>query len=274
MSNMVFDVAEDIVTEYKEAGNYEGFKLEVIKNFSVDTGIDEGEFTAKGIHHLTDKLFDEVSSFYTRKSDAIIAQALPVLKDVYKERGDQIEQIVVPFTDGMRSIQVVVPLLKALENNGREITKAFEKTIILALIDESWKEHLREMDELKQSVQNAVYEQKDPLIIYKMEAYNLFKNMLNAVNKEVVSFLYKGGIPAQQQDPSQLRAPQAPRPAPSRLQMSKPEFGQSSSTAMPMEDTREHVPQQPIRKEATVGRNEPCPCGSGKKYKNCHGAGM
>jgi preprotein translocase subunit SecA len=274
MSNMVFDVAEDIATEYKEAGNYEGFKLEVIKNFSFDTTIDEAEFAGKGIHHLTDKLFDEVSAFYYRKSDAIIAQALPVLKDVFRERGDQIEQIVVPFTDGMRNIQVVVPLQKALETNGREITKAFEKTIILALIDDSWKEHLREMDELKQSVQNAVYEQKDPLIIYKMEAYNLFKNMLNAVNKEVVSFLYKGGIPVQQQDPAQIREAQAPRPAPSRLQMSKPEFGQSSSSAMPMEDTREHVPQQPIRKEATVGRNEPCPCGSGKKYKNCHGAGM
>lgn len=273
MSNMVFDVAEDIVTEYKEEGNYEGFKLEVIKNFSVDSSIDEGEFTAKGIHHLTDKLFEEVSAFYTRKSDAIISQAMPVLNQVFAERGEQIEQIVVPFTDGLRSIQVPVSLKKAIDNGGREITKSFEKTIVLALIDESWKEHLREMDELKQSVQNAVYEQKDPLIIYKMEAFNLFKNMLNAVNKEVVSFLYKGGIPVQT-DPNDVREAQAPRPAPSRLKMSKPEFGHPTSTADVMEDTREHAPQQPVRKEVTVGRNEPCPCGSGKKYKNCHGAGL
>ncbi len=137
----------------------------------------------------------------------------------------------------------------------------------------SWKEHLREMDELKQSVQNAVYEQKDPLVIYKMEAFNLFKNMLNAVNKEVVSFLYKGGIPVQQ-EAEDVREAQAPRLQPAKLQMSKPEFQHAGEAPLMMEDTREHVPQQPIRKEATVGRNEPCPCGSGKKYKNCHGAGL
>jgi preprotein translocase subunit SecA len=274
MSNMVFDVAEDIVSEYKEAGNYEGFKLEVIKNFSADTSIDENEFASKGIHPLTDKLFEEVTSFYARKSDAIMDQAMPVLRQVFAERGEQIEQIIVPFTDGLRHIQVPVGLKKAIDNGGREVTKSFEKTIVLALIDESWKEHLREMDELKQSVQNAVYEQKDPLIIYKMEAFNLFKNMLNAVNKEVVSFLFKGGIPVQT-DPNDVREAQAPRPAPSRLKMSKPEFSQASSTGMPeMEDTREQVPQQPIRKDVTIGRNEPCPCGSGKKYKNCHGAGL
>jgi len=274
MSNMAFDVAEDIVTEYKEAGNYEGFKLEVIKNFSADTTIDEAEFASRNIHTLTDKLFDEVTAFYARKSDAIINQAMPVLVQVYDERGEQIEQILVPFTDGIRSVQVPVGLKKAIENKGREITKSFEKTIVLALIDETWKEHLREMDDLKQSVQNAVYEQKDPLIIYKMEAFNLFKNMLNAVNKEVVSFLFKGGIPVET-DPGDVREAQASRPPANRLRTSKPEFAQSTSTGIPeLEDTREPVPQQPVRKEVTIGRNEPCPCGSGKKYKNCHGAGL
>lgn len=269
MNNMVFDVAEDIVTEYKEEGNYEGFKLEVIKNFSSDTAITEQEFNTKNIHTLTDILFEEVTSFYARKSEAIINQSMQVLRQVYEERGEQIEQVVVPFTDGMRHIQVPVNLKKAIDNNGREVTKAFEKTIILALIDDSWKEHLREMDELKQSVQNAVYEQKDPLIIYKMEAFNLFKTMLNVVNKEVVSFLYKGGIPVQQ-DADDVREAQAPKRQP-KLQTTKQEFGQATGRDMPMEDTRELAPQQPIRKEATVGRNEPCPCGSGKKYKNCHG---
>lgn len=271
MNNMVFDVAEDIVTEYKELSNYEGFKLEVIRNFSADTTITEQEFNATHVHQLTDRLFAEVTEFYARKSQGIMDQSMRVLREVFAERGEQIEQVVVPFTDGSRHIHVPVDLKKAIANNGREVTKAFEKTIILALIDDSWKEHLREMDELKQSVQNAVYEQKDPLIIYKMEAFNLFKSMLNVINKEVVSFLYKGGIPVQQ-EAEDVKEARAPRREQSKLQMSRPEFNQSSSSAMPMEDTREHVPQQPIRKEVTVGRNEPCPCGSGKKFKNCHGA--
>ena len=274
MNNMVFDVAEDVVSEYKEAANYEGFKLEVIKNFSLDTEITENEFSSRSVHILTDKLFEEATAFYARKSDFIINQAMPVLTQVFEERGDHIEQIVVPFTDGIRSIQVPVELKKAIANSGREVTKSFEKTIVLALIDESWKEHLREMDELKQSVQNAVYEQKDPLIIYKMEAFNLFKNMLNAVNKEVVSFLYKGGIPVQQ-EADDIQEVKAPKAAPSRLKMSKPEFASSTSTGeVQFDDTREAAPQQPVRKEVTIGRNDPCPCGSGKKYKNCHGAGM
>lgn len=274
MSNMVFDVAEDIVTEYKESANYDGFKLEVIRNFSMDTEITSAEFSSQNINALTDRLFTEASSFYERKSDAIIQQALPVLKQVYDERGTYIEQIVIPFTDGIRSIQVPVGLKVAIDNNGREITKSFEKTIVLGLIDESWKEHLREMDELKQSVQNAVYEQKDPLIIYKMEAFNLFKNMLNAVNKEVVSFLYKGGIPVQQEPEQIQEAPEAPKAVPTNVKTSKPEFQSATNDAIVMDDTREAVPQTPIRKEVVTGRNEPCPCGSGKKFKNCHGAGM
>ncbi|RDC54997.1 preprotein translocase subunit SecA [Pedobacter chinensis] len=271
MNNMVFDVAEDIVTEYKEEANYEGFKLEVIKNFSLDTAITEKEFSSTNITQLTERLFEEAEAFYARKSEAIIQQSLPVLTQVYQERGQHIEQIVVPFTDGIRGIQVAVDLKKAIDNKGKEVVRSFEKTIVLALIDDSWKEHLREMDDLKQSVQNAVYEQKDPLVIYKMEAFNLFKNMLNAVNKEVVSFLYKGGIPVQQEADEVREAP-APVKQP-KLQTTKQEFG-SEQPGVEFGDTREAVPQQPIRKEATVGRNEPCPCGSGKKFKNCHGANL
>ncbi|QIL39925.1 preprotein translocase subunit SecA [Pedobacter sp. HDW13] len=271
MNNMVFDVAEDIVTEYKTEANFEGFKLEVIKNFSLDTAITEKEFSSTAISQLTERLFEEAEAFYARKSEAIIHQSLPVLTQVYEERGQHIEQIVVPFTDGIRGIQVAVDLKKAIDNKGKEVVRSFEKTIVLALIDDSWKEHLREMDDLKQSVQNAVYEQKDPLVIYKMEAFNLFKDMLNAVNKEVVSFLYKGGIPVQQ-EPDQVREAPAPVKQP-KLQTTKQEFGREEP-GIEFGDTREAVPQQPIRKEATIGRNEPCPCGSGKKYKNCHGANL
>ncbi len=269
MNNMIFDVAEDVVAEYKDLNNYEGFKLEVIKNFSADTQITEQEFNSGKIQNLTEKLFEEVTAFYARKSDGVVGQAMPVLKEVFADRGDAIEQIVVPFTDGIRHIQVPVELKKAIQNNGKEITKAFEKTIILALIDDSWKEHLREMDELKQSVQNAVYEQKDPLVIYKMEAFDLFKGMLSVVNKEVVSFLFKGGIPMQQ-EPEQVREAVAPKPLP-KLSATKQQYGDESDLDL-VGDTREPQPMVPIRKEATVGRNEPCPCGSGKKFKNCHGA--
>ncbi|MCX3265805.1 preprotein translocase subunit SecA [Pedobacter agri] len=271
MNNMVYDVAEDIVSEYKQEANYDGFKLEVIKNFSLDTAITEKDFASTNAAQLTERLFEEAEAFYARKSDAIIQQSLPVLTQVYEERGQHIEQIVVPFTDGIRGIQVAVDLKKAIENNGKEVVRSFEKTIVLALIDDSWKEHLREMDDLKQSVQNAVYEQKDPLVIYKMEAFNLFKNMLNAVNKEVVSFLYKGGIPVQQEAEEVREAP-APVKQP-KLQTTKQEFG-AEQPGVEFGDTREAVPQQPIRKEAAIGRNEPCPCGSGKKYKNCHGANL
>ncbi|GGE54641.1 preprotein translocase subunit SecA [Pedobacter psychrotolerans] len=271
MNNMVFDVAEDIVTEYKEEANYDGFKLEVIKNFSLDTAITEKEFASTNAAQLSEKLFEEAEAFYARKSEAVIQQSLPVLTQVYEERGELIEQIVVPFTDGIRGIQVAVDLKKAIDNKGKEVVRSFEKTIVLALIDDSWKEHLREMDDLKQSVQNAVYEQKDPLVIYKMEAFNLFKSMLNAVNKEVVSFLYKGGIPVQQ-EAEDLREAPAPVKQP-KLQTTKQEFGREEP-GIEFGDTREAVPQQPIRKEATVGRNELCPCGSGKKYKNCHGANL
>ncbi|AZI24415.1 preprotein translocase subunit SecA [Pedobacter sp. G11] len=271
MNNMVYDVAEDIVSEYKQEANYDGFKLEVIKNFSLDTAITEKDFASTNAAQLTERLFEEAEAFYARKSDAIIQQSLPVLTQVYEERGQHIEQIVVPFTDGIRGIQVAVDLKKAIENKGKEVVRSFEKTIVLALIDDSWKEHLREMDDLKQSVQNAVYEQKDPLVIYKMEAFNLFKNMLNAVNKEVVSFLYKGGIPVQQEAEEVREAP-APVKQP-KLQTTKQEFG-AEQPGVEFGDTREAVPQQPIRKEAAIGRNEPCPCGSGKKYKNCHGANL
>jgi len=264
MNNMVYDVAEDIVSEYKQEANYDGFKLEVIKNFSLDTAISEKDFASTNAAQLTERLFEEAEAFYARKSDAIIQQSLPVLTQVYEERGQHIEQIVVPFTDGIRGIQVAVDLKKAIENKGKEVVRSFEKTIVLALIDDSWKEHLREMDDLKQSVQNAVYEQKDPLVIYKMEAFNLFKNMLNAVNKEVVSFLYKGGIPVQQEAEEVREAP-APVKQP-KLQTTKQEFG-AEQPGVEFGDTREAVPQQPIRKEAAIGRNEPCPCGSGKKIQ-------
>jgi len=272
LNNMIYDVVEDIVTEYKEAGTYEDFQLEFIRVFSVDPELDENTFANGQIASLTDTVFSRVSDFYHRKAEHIANQTLPVLKDVFATRGEQIENIVVPFTDGVRGLQVVANLKKAVETEGKEVFKAFEKGVVLSLIDEAWKEHLREMDDLKQSVQNAVYEQKDPIIIYKMEAFNLFKDMLVTMNKDVVSFLFKGGIP--QQQPQEVREARRPVQQP-KVQLSKPELASATSGGgMPVEDTREIQKTQPIRNENKIGRNDPCPCGSGKKYKNCHGIGQ
>lgn len=273
LNNTVYDVVEDIVTEFKETGTYEDFQLEFIRVFSVDPALDANTFDSGNIASLTDTVFENVIDFYHRKATNIAAQTLPVLKDVFATRGEQIENIVVPFTDGLRGLQVAANLKKAVETEGKEVFKSFEKGVVLSLIDEAWKEHLREMDDLKQSVQNAVYEQKDPIIIYKMEAFNLFKQMLVTMNKDIVSFLFKGEIPHQQ--PQEVReARKMPNQEP-KVQVSKPELASATSGGgIPVEDTREIQKTQPIRNDNKIGRNDPCPCGSGKKYKNCHGIGQ
>ena len=271
LNNSIYDTVEDIVSELKELGSYEEFEMEFIRVFSVDPAISEEEFTSTGINTLTEKLFTKVKEAYDRKAQQIGEQTLPVLKDVYETRGDQIENIVVPFTDGHRALQVTANLKKAVESNGKEIFKSFEKGIVLALIDDAWKEHLREMDDLKQSVQNAVYEQKDPIIIYKMEAFNLFKNMLVNMNKDIVSFLFKGEIPLP--EPQEIREARPVQTQNQKLKVSKAEYAGGGGDAQSVlnQDTREVQKTQPIRNENKIGRNDPCPCGSGKKYKNCHG---
>lgn len=273
ISNTVFDVIEDVVAEYKESNNFEGFRLEVIRLFSVDTQVNAEEFAATNIATLVDSTFAEVTDFYKRKAEAVAQQAYPVIKDVYDTRGQYVENIVVPFSDGIHGLQVSVPLKKAVENKGLEVFKSFEKNVTLYLIDDAWKEHLREMDELKQSVQNAVYEQKDPLLVYKFEAFELFRQMLANVNKELVSFLFRGGIPVQQ-EPEQVReAKPQPKLDLRNMRTSKPELV-SEANGMPMEDTREIQKPTPVKVEQKIGRNDPCPCGSGKKYKSCHGQGQ
>jgi preprotein translocase subunit SecA len=273
LSNTIYDVVADVVSQYKEENNYEGFQLEMIRVFSVDTNIEENAFVDANTDLLINQIFAQVMDFYKRKSEAIAAQAYPVLKDVYDTRGEMVENIIVPFTDGVSGLQVAVPLKKAIQNHGLEVFKSFEKTVTLAEIDDAWKEHLREMDELKQSVQNAVYEQKDPLLVYKFESFELFRNMLVAVNKDLVSFLFRGGIPVQQQ-PEQVReARPQPRTDMKQMRTSKPELVQPNGIPM-LDDTREAQKPTPVRVEQRVGRNDPCPCGSGKKYKNCHGQGQ
>jgi preprotein translocase subunit SecA len=272
LNNTIFDVTEDVVAEFKDANNFDGFQLEMIRLFSVDTEITADEFAGKATPVLVEKAFHEITDYYKRKSDAIAKQAYPVLRDVYDTRGNMIENIIVPFTDGIHGIQIAVPLQKAIENEGHEVLKSFEKNVVLTFIDDAWKEHLREMDELKQSVQNAVYEQKDPLLVYKFEAFELFRQMLTNVNKEIVSFLFKGGIPVQQQPEEVREARPEPKLDMRNLKVSKPQLVHETN-GVPDEDTRELQKQSPVKVEQKIGRNDPCPCGSGKKFKNCHGVG-
>jgi preprotein translocase subunit SecA len=274
LSNTIFDVVEDVVTEYKEQNNFEGFQLEIIRLFSLDIEISHDDFTALSVDKLTDLIYAEAMGFYKRKAEAIAQQAYPVLKDVYDTRGQYVENIVVPFTDGVHGLQIAVPLKKAIENHGLEVFKSFEKNVTLSEIDDSWKEHLREMDELKQSVQNAVYEQKDPLLVYKFEAFELFRNMLAAVNKEMVSFLFRGGIAVQQQPDEIREAKPLPRNDMKQMRTSKPELVNEMNGIPMLADTREAQKPTPIRVEQKTNRNDPCPCGSGKKFKNCHGQGQ
>jgi len=271
LNNTIFDVVEDVVIEAKEGGSYEDFQIEVIRLFAINPEVSAEEFAQTNAVNLTDKLFQQIIEQYHQKALHIAEQTLPVLTNVLAERGAMIENVVVPFSDGIRGIQVATNLHKAVESQGKEVFKSFEKGIVLALIDEAWKEHLREMDDLKQSVQNAVYEQKDPIIIYKMEAYNLFKSMLASMNKEIVSFLFKGEIPGQQQQPQHIQAARPVPAQPAQVKATKAELASPTGVSEEDQDTREQQITQPIRKEQTVGRNDECPCGSGLKYKNCHG---
>jgi preprotein translocase subunit SecA len=217
---------------------------------------------------ITDDVYKKVLDTYKRKEEAISAQAYPVLKDVYEKMSHVYENVVVPVSDGVRVFQVVTNLKATAESGGKELAKAYEKTVVLATIDDAWKEHLREMDELKQSVQNATYEQKDPLLIYKFESFELFRTMLNKVNKDVVSTLMKGHIP--NQDTDQVKEAERRRQVDmSNYRTSKSDFSQYSSTGGG--DQGRDRKTEPVRVEKKVGRNDPCPCGSGKKFKQCHG---
>ena len=266
IANMMYDTCESIVQDFHADANYTGFTLELMRTFSVDTTIDEDEFRKLKESELTELLYAQVLETHKRRAGVIAAQAFPVIKDVYMHQSHVYENIVVPITDGTRRYSIVTNLEKTYKSQGEELVRAYEKTSILATIDESWKEHLREMDDLKQSVQNASYEQKDPLLIYKFESFELFKTMLEKINKQVVAILMKGHIPIQ--DASEVREAKQPQ----KSEMDKYQTSRSDDGGQPQNKAPQKV--QPIRTEKKVGRNELCPCGSGKKYKSCHGKGV
>jgi preprotein translocase subunit SecA len=267
ISNMIFDVIEKIVDEYHTSNDYEGLNMELIRVLSLELPVEESEFQKLSASELTEKIYQQAMETYKRKSDYMAKQAYPIIKDVYEHQGSVYENIVVPISDGTKVYNIVAHLQKSYETQCKEVVRSFEKAAILISMDEAWKEHLRELDDLKTSVQNATYEQKDPLLIYKFESFELFKTMMETVNREIVSLLLKGQIPIQ--EPSQVQKAQAPRRMDlSNMQTKHDDFG--GGNGQPAREQR----AQPVRVEKKIGRNEPCPCGSGKKYKNCHGVGM
>ena len=275
--NMMYDTADSILNEYKDQKNYEGLRLELIKTFGIDTPFDENEFLKGDTAALSEKTFDKALENYHHKKEQMAHRAWPIVKNVYETQGHQFENMIVPITDGLKNMQVLVNLKKSYESQGKEIVKTFEKSIVLGIIDEAWKEHLRTMDELKHDVQGAVYEQKDPLLVYKFSAFDLFKKLLDQNNREIVSFLFKGNLPHQENVPivPPTKVQQPPR---ERITASKQEYVSSSTAGNegggnPQQEGPPPPVQKvaPIRVENKINRNDPCPCGSGKKYKQCHG---
>ncbi|WP_323758344.1 preprotein translocase subunit SecA [Roseivirga sp.] len=251
--NMMYDTCEDIINNTKPTNDFDGFKLSCIGTLGMDTRINHDQYTQSDVNTLINDLYEEVYADYNRKNKSIAEKTLPLLKHIQQEKGATVENILLPFMDGKRQIGVAVNLNKTIETDNAELIKAMEKSITLAVIDQTWKEHLRDMDDLKQSVQNAVYEQKDPLLIYKFEAFQLFKAFLSKVNEETISFLTKADIP--QQAPDRVQEARS-RGSQQKLNESKEE---SKSALAGRQDTRNRPPVEkiaPIKSEKIYGRND------------------
>lgn len=250
--NMIYDTCDAIVLNNKINNDYSNFEFELIRFSSTTSPFSKEDFATKDERELVEELFDVVYKHYQRKIERSAIAAFPVIKDVYEKQGDRYERIVVPFTDGIKTLQVVTNLKDAYESQGQKLVEDFEKNITLAIIDDTWKDHLRKMDDLKQSVQNATYEQKDPLLIYKFEAFELFKGMLEKVNKEVLSFLFKGELPSQ--SPQQVS--QAREQKQEKVQLSKAEFNSPTQEAQTNQTQSQQITETIVRTERKIGRNE------------------
>ena len=268
--NMMYDASQALIEEYAKAGDFDGLQENVLKTFAIEVPFDANTMRGEKESVLTEALYEAVIAAFKRKIDTLAAVANPVIKRVYEEQGDRYDNIVIPITDGKRIYNIVCNLKEAYETESKAVNKAFQKSILLHTIDEAWKEHLRDLDQLRQSVQNASYEQKDPLLIFKLESFGLFKEMINTINTKTVSILMRGQIPMR--DPQQVKeAVPETRQDYSRYRTQKDQIGggaQPNSGAQP--NAPQHRPE-PLKAAPKIGRNDPCPCGSGKKYKNCHG---
>ena len=261
ISNMMYDALEFLINEYHTNSDFEGFKLEFVKLTGMECSIEnEKAFIGARKVQLTEELYEEVYAKYKERMDKISEQAFPYVKNIYEAKSYRYENIAFPITDGVRMMNAIAPIEKSYNTNGKEIGLSIEKSIALHLIDNAWKEHLRDLDDLKQSVQNASYEQKDPLLIYKLESFGLFEKMISEINREITSFLCRANLPLEEKAVKETQLPQSDN---KKLQTGREELKADNPSA----------PQkiQPVHVEKKVGRNDTCPCGSGKKYKNCHG---
>jgi preprotein translocase subunit SecA len=274
LDNAFYGVATQLVNQYAGGSDYEGFKLAAIMHFSIDTTIAAQELEKGQINDLSDKLYKEAINHYQFKKQNLAKQALPVFQNVRLTQGNHIVNVVVPVTDGKKTINILTNLDKTIGSKGLELSASLEKNITLAIIDDSWKEHLRAMDDLKQSVQTAVYEQKDPLVIYKQTAFGLFSNMDGEVNREIVSFLCHAGLPLENNNGG-VREGRESRTDMSNMKIRKDSVETQGPAEMMDGENEYHDPsnikQEPVRVGPKVGRNDLCPCGSGKKFKSCHG---
>jgi len=263
--NMLYNGVSSLVDRYIDSTESDEFRAELLRWFSIDIKLEQDELRKSKPEELTDKIYDAVVSNFKRKSDKTAELAYPVIKNVYETQGQMYQNILIPFTDGKLMYNIPVNLKDAYDSEAKLVVKAFQKSVLLHTIDEAWKEHLRELDDLRQSVQNASYEQKDPLLIYKLEAHGLFMKMLETINYKATTVLMRGQIPVS--EGQELREAKQEK----RQDYSKYKEQKSDIMNAGKQDTREQQKTQPIHVDKTVGRNDPCPCGSGKKYKNCCG---
>ncbi|MBR1949850.1 MAG: preprotein translocase subunit SecA [Bacteroidales bacterium] len=263
VKNMIGDYA-DILAQSKDNYDYEGFSFELMRQLSIEPSFDEAYFKKASADDLSEKIAESIKEVIARKTDVMVKQAWPIIEQVYKTQGATYENIALPVSDGAKIMQLVINLKKAYENKGMELYRAMAKSVTLVLIDEYWKEHLREMDDLKQSVQNATYEQKDPLLIYKFESFNLFKGILEKISRDVLAFMTRAHIP--------LRGSNEEIPIREQQQRKRTDLTNMRTSRNDLvTNGGEPKSNAPVHVEKKVGRNDPCPCGSGKKYKNCHG---
>ena len=260
LQNMMVDTAS-LFVEKEDGAGFEDFSTDLMASLSIDAGFDEKFYSSAKENEKVETLCKHMGEVYSRRMEALVEKLNPIIKNVYETKGSMYQNIAIPISDGRKVITLSVNLEKAYKSDGREVARTLSKNIILYQIDEHWKEHLREMDDLKQSVQNATYEQKDPVVVYKLESYNLFAGMLESLNRDVLSFLFRAFIP--------LRDDQPQKAAQRRVDMS-----QMRAQHNELSTNGEQKANEPVKVEKKVGRNDPCPCGSGKKYKNCHGKGL
>ncbi len=260
LQNMMVDTAS-VIVDSSDGYTYQDFEETVMARLSIDPGFDEEFYNKAKKDAIVKALCEHMSECYQRRMDAVVEKLRPIIKQVYEKQGTMYQNIAIPISDGRKVITLSVNLEKAYNSEGREVSKTLSRNIILYQIDEHWKNHLREMDDLKQSVQNASYEQKDPKVVYKLESYNLFAAMLESLNQDVLSFLLRAFIPLRDQQPQ-------------RAVQTKPDMSRLQARHSDLVTNGEQKANTPVKADQKIGRNDPCPCGSGKKYKNCHGKGI